>query len=518
LPTLRIVGPGRAGQSLALALTRAGWDVTPSLGRGDDLSGAAEGVDLLVIATPDAAVAEVASAVRPVAATVVAHLAGSLGLDAVGTHPRRAALHPLVSLPEPTIGADRLKGAWFAVAGDALVREVVAALGGRAVDVADEHRAAYHAAACMASNHLVALLGQVERVAADAGMPLEAYLDLARGSVDNVAALGPAAALTGPVARGDWETVGRHLAALDPAERPGYEAMAAAATRLTSRSGTPIGYPATGSGCQNVPVTVVDTVAGFRKALDAERAAGRTVGLVPTMGYLHDGHASLIRRAAAECDVVAVTIFVNPLQFAATEDLSTYPRDFDGDLRLAEAAGATVVFAPPVEEMYPGPVLTSVSVAEVGDGMEGASRPTHFAGVATVVAKLFNAAGPCRAYFGEKDWQQLQVVRRMVADLSFPVDVLGCPIVREPDGLAMSSRNVYLSAAERDAAVVLHRALLAGADHPERAGGVMARIINAEPLAQLDYAEVVETDTEFRMLVAARFGRTRLIDNLGVDK
>jgi pantoate--beta-alanine ligase len=176
--------------------------------------------------------------------------------------------------------------------------------------------------------------------------------------------------------------------------------------------------------------------------------------------------------------------------------------------------------------MYPGPVLTSLHVAEVGDGMEGASRPTHFDGVATVVAKLFNASGACRAYFGEKDWQQLQVVRRMVADLSFPVDIVGCPIVREADGLAMSSRNVYLSTDERAAATVLHRALLAGAADLSRAGdvtadrvgNVMAGVVRTEPRVELDYAEVVETDAEYRLLIAARVGRTRLIDNRGVAK
>ena len=208
---------------------------------------------------------------------------------------------------------------------------------------------------------------------------------------------------------------------------------------------------------------VVDTIAGFRKALDAERAAGRTVGLVPTMGALHDGHASLIDAAARACDVVAVTVFVNPLQFGPHEDLSKYPRPFGADVALASAHGASYVFAPAVEEMYPGGVLTSVTVAEVSEGMEGAARPGHFDGVTTVVAKLFNAAGPCTAFFGEKDWQQLQVVRRMTADLSFPVEVIGCATVRAADGLALSSRNVYLDAGNRSAAPVLYSALTAAA-------------------------------------------------------
>jgi pantoate--beta-alanine ligase len=265
-------------------------------------------------------------------------------------------------------------------------------------------------------------------------------------------------------------------------------------------------------------VQVIDRIDAFRKELDAARSAGQSVGLVPTMGYLHEGHASLIRRSAAECDVTAATVFVNPLQFGAGEDLGAYPRDLDRDVAIACAAGAAFVFAPPVQEMYPGDVLTSVHVSRVSEGREGASRPRHFDGVATVVAKLFAIAGACRAYFGEKDFQQLGVVRRMAADLSFPVVVVGCAIVREADGLAMSSRNVYLSPEERSAATVLHRALRAGAADIENAALVMAAAVASEPLAQLDYAEVVETDHEYRLLIAARVGTTRLIDNLGVAK
>jgi len=229
MATLRVVGPGRAGGSLQRALAAAGWDVVEPRRRGDDLTDAAAGVDLLVIATPDAALADVSASIEPVASTVVAHLAGSLGLDVLAGHRRAAALHPLRSIP--TADTD-LRGAWFAVAGDPLVEQVVDDLGGHRVAVADADRVAYHAAACIASNHLVALLGQVERVAATAGVPLEAYLDLVRGTVDNVQRLGPAAALTGPVARGDEATVARHLAALDPAERPAYDAMADAARVL----------------------------------------------------------------------------------------------------------------------------------------------------------------------------------------------------------------------------------------------------------------------------------------------
>lgn len=230
--SVRIVGPGRAGSSLARALGERGWDVAPLLGRGDDLADAADGVDLLVLATPDDAIATVAQKVKPVPGTVVAHLAGSLGLDVLEPHPRRAGLHPLVSLPNPELGAERLAGAWFGIAGDPLVDDVVASLDGRSFTVDDAVRPTYHAAACIAANHLVALMGQVERLAADVDVPFEVYVELAARAFDNVAALGPAAALTGPAARGDDATIRRHLDALPPDERAAYEALADRARAL----------------------------------------------------------------------------------------------------------------------------------------------------------------------------------------------------------------------------------------------------------------------------------------------
>jgi pantoate--beta-alanine ligase len=280
---------------------------------------------------------------------------------------------------------------------------------------------------------------------------------------------------------------------------------------------------------------VLSTKSEFREHLETVRALGRTVGLVPTMGALHEGHLSLLRAAANDCDVVALTIFVNPLQFGAGEDLDAYPRPLERDLELAEAAGADVVFTPTTDEMYPEPTLTNVHVDRLTSSMEGASRPTHFDGVSTVVTKLFNIAGPCRAYFGEKDFQQLAVVRRMAADLDQPVEIVGCPIVRETDGLAMSSRNVYLASAEREAATVINRALRAGAamieageSDPAVIEAHMASIINAEPLAALDYAVVVDPEslltpdrlasgTTVRLLMVAQVGTPRLLDNLGVD-
>ncbi|MBV9042684.1 MAG: DUF2520 domain-containing protein [Acidimicrobiia bacterium] len=219
---------------MSRALAAAGWRVEAPLGRGEVVGDAAAGVDLLVIATPDAVVAEVAAAVEPVAGTVVAHMAGSLGLDVLGSHLRRASIHPLVALPNPKLGAERLRGGWFALAGDALVRTAVDDLGGQWFTVTDEDRAAYHAAACIASNHLVALLGQAERVGATAGVPREAFVELVRATVENVATLGPAAALTGPAARGDSETLERHRAAIDPSEVVAYDAMVDLARRLVA--------------------------------------------------------------------------------------------------------------------------------------------------------------------------------------------------------------------------------------------------------------------------------------------
>jgi pantoate--beta-alanine ligase len=279
---------------------------------------------------------------------------------------------------------------------------------------------------------------------------------------------------------------------------------------------------------------VLETAAGCRELLDRARAAGRVVGLVPTMGALHEGHISLLARARAECDVVAVSIFVNPLQFGDPEDIACYPRTLARDLQVCADTGADVVFAPSVTEMYPSwpsAPSTAVSVRGVSDAWEGASRPGHFDGVATVVAKLFAIAGPCRAYFGLKDFQQLAVVRRLALDLSLAVEVVGCPTVREDDGVALSSRNVRLSPAERQAATALSRALAAGRAAlaaGERSGATVARAMGAvvarEPLVALDYAVVVDADSlqevvsvadagSVRLLIAGQVGPVRLIDN-----
>lgn len=264
---------------------------------------------------------------------------------------------------------------------------------------------------------------------------------------------------------------------------------------------------------------------------DEARGAGRRVGVVPTMGAFHEGHTSLMRRARDETDLVVVTLFVNPLQFGDAADLAAYPRDEDRDRGIAQELGVDLLLAPTAEEMYPvGPPEVSVDPGPLGDRFEGASRPGHFRGVATVVAKLLHAVGPARAYFGQKDAQQLAVIRCMVTDLSFPVEIVACATVREPDGLALSSRNRRLTPEQREAAGCLFLALSEAAElarggerDAAKLVAAMAREVGATPQARLDYAAVVDEETfdeireisrPARALVAARFGEVRLIDNL----
>lgn len=277
-------------------------------------------------------------------------------------------------------------------------------------------------------------------------------------------------------------------------------------------------------------MNIASTITDFR-ALRSSLEKGQTVGLVPTMGYLHEGHLSLVRAAREQCDIVAVSIFVNPTQFGPNEDFTRYPRDPERDLAMLDNAGVDWVFMPEVEEMYPEGFSTYVEVGEVTAPLEGAARPGHFKGVTTVVAKLFNVVQPHRAYFGQKDAQQVVVIRKMVQDLAFPLEIVVVPTKREPDGLAMSSRNVYLTPQERQAALVLYKSLNAAKelwDAGERRGRVlreaMKRTLNAEPLARPDYVSVADPATlqelddtgqakEALASLAVRIGKTRLIDN-----
>jgi pantoate--beta-alanine ligase len=272
---------------------------------------------------------------------------------------------------------------------------------------------------------------------------------------------------------------------------------------------------------------IIKSVAEMQAICRELRAEGALLGFVPTMGALHEGHLSLVRRAKAECGVVVASIFVNPLQFAPGEDFGTYPRTFAADCERLE--GVEVLFAPEAEEMYPAGAVTTVTVAGIGDRLDGASRPGHFTGVATVVAKLFHVVGPGRAYFGKKDAVQLAVLRQMVKDLNFDIELVGCEIVRDADGLALSSRNKYLNEAERGQALVLHRALVemerrmtAGERESEALVQAGMAVLQGEVGVKVDYLAVVDAGTMMPVerveagtlvAVAAYVGKTRLIDN-----
>lgn len=286
-----------------------------------------------------------------------------------------------------------------------------------------------------------------------------------------------------------------------------------------------------------IEMRVVRTIEQLREALEYMRLGGHTpIGFVPTMGYLHEGHASLLRRAGEMCNTVVMSIFVNPLQFGPNEDYDSYPRDERRDLELAEREGVDIVFIPSVDEMYPQPTRTTVSVSELTSRLCGASRPGHFNGVTTVVNKLFNIVQPDYAFFGLKDAQQVAVLRRMVSDLNMNVTIVPCPIVREEDGLALSSRNVFLSAEERSQALVLSRSLREARQSIEEGKvrtvaevrNLLTSVISSSPLAVIDYAEILtfpdleglkdetvlsEVKGEIIIALAVKFGRTRLIDN-----
>lgn len=280
-------------------------------------------------------------------------------------------------------------------------------------------------------------------------------------------------------------------------------------------------------------MNIIETVAEVRNQVKSWRREGLTVGLVPTMGYLHEGHQSLIERACKENDRVVVSVFVNPTQFGPTEDLESYPRDLNHDAKLCENVGADIVFHPTPEEMYPNGFCSFVDMDILTKELCGLSRPVHFRGVCTVVSKLFNIVQPDRAYFGEKDAQQLAVIKRMVMDLNMDIEIVGCPIIREADGLAKSSRNTYLSAEERKAALVLSQSILAGKQLAEQGEAdakkivqKMTDIIKAEPLAKIDYVKIVDLmtmqqiekiDRPFLAAIAVYIGKTRLIDNFMIQ-
>ena len=534
---LAIVGRGRLGTAFAGALSEAGYDVSGPLGRGAD----GVGTDAVLLCVPDAEIARAAAAVAP--GPLVGHCSGATGLRELTPH-EAFSLHPLMTVTAE--GAD-FTGAGAAIDGTTrraleLAAELAEALGMRAVEVAEHHRPAYHAAASIASNFLVTLEAAAGRVAAAAGVERAQLVPLVRATVENWARLGPERALTGPVARGDEVTIARQRAAVEdvaPDLMPLFDELAAATRALAAARDPRVSArdPRVGSRPARVGsrpggsagMNVIRTVAELRAELVAPRRAGRRIGLVPTMGAFHEGHLSLMRRARRDCDVVVVSLFVNPAQFNDAGDLDAYPRDPDRDAKLAAEIGVDYLFAPEVDEVYPPGFATTVSVGGVTETLEGVHRGrAHFDGVTTIVTKLFNMVGPDVAYFGQKDAQQAVVIRRLVRDLDIPVAIEVCATVREVDGLAMSSRNVHLSPADRARATALHRALLATQDAVsagERDPGAARGRALAELAAagiEPEYVELVSADTlaplhriagDVLAVLAAPVGGTRLIDN-----
>jgi len=461
--------------------------------------------ELTLLCVPDRTIAEVARGIA--SGPWIAHVSGATPLEALDPHERRFGMHPLQSFSKAR-GSEQLDGAWAAVTSETDgARDVgfwlAEILGLLPFELDDESRAAYHCGAAVASNYLVTLRHAAGSLFAAAGAPPESLDSLMRGVIDN------GFELTGPIARGDWETVERHLAAIRE-QRPELEelylvlaeATAAIAGRTLPRNRLLLGTSTHGSP------KVCRTTVEIRSEL-APRRSG-SIGLVPTMGSLHDGHLSLLRAARAECDTVVMSLFVNPAQFADPADHGRYPRDEGRDIALAGEAGVDLVFAPTADEMYPEGFQTWVDVTELGSSLEGEFRPGHFRGVATIVLKLISIARPTHIYFGQKDAQQVEVIRRLIRDLALDVELRVLPTIRDKDGLALSSRNALLSAEERQRALALSHAL--ATRDPAAARKLLAK---SNGLA-VDYIEIADFDPPV-LVGAVRVGDTRLIDNMPLE-
>jgi pantoate--beta-alanine ligase len=491
---IRVVGAGgRVGSAVSARLAERGVPLD------------ADEPELLLLCVPDRAISEVAAGIEP--GPWVAHVSGATPLAALDPHERRFAMHPLQSFSRSR-GPEQLDGAWAAVSAEteearAIGFRLAETLGLRPFELDDGRRAAYHAGAAIASNYLVTLRRAAASLLEAADAPAEALDPLLRGVIDN------GFELTGPIARGDWETVARHLAVIRE-QRPELEELYLVLARATAAiAGRELPSYNLLQGISDAPRPLAcRTIAEVREALDAHRTG--SIGLVPTMGSLHDGHLSLLRAARAECDTVVMSLFVNPAQFADAADLERYPHDEARDLRLAEEAGVDIVFAPSEREMYPEGFQTWIDVTELGSILEGRFRPGHFRGVATIVLKLFTIVRPSHAYFGQKDAQQVEVVRRLVHDLALEIELRVLPVVRDADGLALSSRNALLSPDERRRALALGRAL--ATRDPEAARRVLAESNGL----LVDYVEVAEFDPPV-LAGAVRVGSTRLIDNVPLE-
>ena len=489
---IRVVGAGgRVGSAVSARLAERGVRLD------------SDEPELVLLCVPDRAIPEVAGGIAP--GPWVAHVSGATPLAALDPHARRFGMHPLQSFSRAR-GPEQLDGAWAAVSAESDEARTTGfwlaqTLGLRPFALADDARAAYHAGAAVASNYLVTLREAAGSLLASAGAPPEALEPLMRGVIDN------GFELTGPIARGDWGTVERHLAVIRET-RPELEdlyVVLAEATAAIAGQERPSGSEPQ-SRLDGSPV-VCRKIAALRAWLEV-RSRG-SVGLVPTMGSLHEGHLSLLRAARAECDTVVMSVFVNPAQFSEA-DLARYPRDEAHDLALAAEAGVDLVFAPSVDEMYPEGFQTWVEVTELGAILEGAFRPGHFRGVATVVLKLLSIVRPQRVYFGQKDAQQVEVIRQLIRDLALDVELRILPTVRDEDGLALSSRNALLSADERGRALALSRAL--ATRDPEAA----RRMLTESNGLAVDYIEIADFDPPV-LAGAVRVGATRLIDNVPLE-
>lgn len=584
-----VVGAGRVGAVLASALRAAGHSIVGASAVSQDsrdrvdallpgvpvleVPDVVERAELVLLTVPDDALAGLVQGIADTggwqAGQIVVHTAGRFGTDVLAPAQRAGAipvaLHPAMTFTGTSIDLARLVGCPFAVTAPAPVlpigQALVVEIGGEPVALPEAARPLYHAALAHGANHLVTLVTQAMRVLGRAGVDEPGlYLGpLLTAALDGTLRDGELA-LTGPVLRGDAGTVAEHVATLAEIAAedaglsdlpPAYRTLARVTTqrawsagRLTDSSAqllldavseapavdVPARPAADDDAAQPAPSPVlVRTRADLREVLDRQRG---TRAVVMTMGALHEGHLDLVREARRRADHVVVTIFVNPLQFAPGEDLEAYPRDLEADLAKVAGVGADVVFAPDPQTMYPnGDPRVRVDPGPVASVLEGGTRPTHFAGVLTVVLKLLHLTRPHVALFGHKDAQQLALVRAMVRDLDVDVEVVGVPIRREADGLAMSSRNAYLSDADRSAALALSAAFKAAR---AAAGGGVEQVLAAarerlaaEPGVRLDYLELVDPGTmepvpagasgPSLLVVAAWVGTTRLIDNTILD-
>jgi pantoate--beta-alanine ligase len=489
---IRVVGAGgRVGSAVSARLAERGVRLD------------ADDPELVLLCVPDRAIAQVSGAIAP--GPWIAHVSGATPLAALDPHARRFGMHPLQSFSKAR-GPEQLDGAWAAVSAEGENAHTTGfwlaeTLGLRPFELDDDSRAAYHAGAAVASNYLVTLRQAAGSLLESAGAPPEALEPLMRGVMDN------GFELTGPIARGDWKTVERHLAVIREL-RPELEDLYVVLAEATAAiAGQVLPSYKLLQGDFGSP-KVCRTIGELRKELGSRRSGA--VGLVPTMGSLHEGHLSLLRAARTECEMVVMSLFVNPAQFADHADLGRYPRDEARDVELAAELGVDLVFAPSADEMYPDGFQTWVEVTELGSILEGEFRPGHFRGVATVVLKLLSIVHPRRVYFGQKDAQQVEVIRRMIRDLALEVELRVLPTVRDPDGLALSSRNALLTNDERTRALALSRAL-ASRDR-EAARRVLAE---SNGLA-VDYVEIADFEPPV-LAGAVRVGSTRLIDNVPLE-